>query len=303
MSVSAAPLVALSLVPGAGADGQGVLAALRLTGGSVNDCWRVTTRAGEFVLRIQGADWRGPGVDRRREQEAQHLAAQAGLAPAVIAQGADGVARVTDFVRGRVWEAPDYDQSAQLLRLCRTLAAVHGLPTPTGDHWRFEPLRLADDYVMRAGRPPGAAGDAHAAADATLQALAGARAAAATAASALAACAVPPVLTHGDALAGNVVDDGRLWLIDWEFAQCADPVWDLAAFAIWTPRPVADWCALALAAGWSSLRLAERLDAALALHRALAVLWYLARGECVPPVLVSGTGSRHTSAPCVADTV
>lgn len=292
---------ALALVPGAGPDGRGVHAVTRLTGGSVNDSWRVTTDRGVYVLRIRGADWRGPGVDRRREAEAQRLAAQAGLAPAVLAHSDDGAARVTPFVAGRVWDAADYDQPAQLLRLCRTLAEVHRLPAPDGTPWRFEPLRLADDYVARAvRRAPGGGEAGHRAGAATLAA---ARAEAAAAAAALAACALPPVLTHGDALAGNVIDDGRLWLIDWEFAQCADPAWDLAAFAVWTRRPVDEWRDLAVAAGWSAQRLESRLQASLALHRALGRLWYLARGECVPSVLVSGTGSGHTSAPCVPDTV
>lgn len=285
---------ALALVPGAGCDGRGVRAVVRLTGGSVNDCWRVRTGAGEFVLRVEGPDWRGPGVDRRREAQAQALAAQAGLAPAVVAHDAERRVRVTHFVPGRVWDATDYDQPAQLQRLCRALAAVHRLPVPSGDHWQFDPVGLADDYATRAAHG-GARGD-------SAPAVAAARAAADAAAAALAACSLPPVLTHGDALAGNVVDDGYLWLIDWEFAQCADPAWDLAAFAVWMPRPLDDWQALALAAGWSPVRLGTRLEAALALHRALGALWYLARGECVPAVLVSGTGSGQTSAPRVADT-
>jgi hypothetical protein len=43
--------------------------------------------------------------------------------------------------------------------------------------------------------------------------------------------------------------------------------------------------------------LAQRLEAAMALHRALAGLWYLARGEAPPTALETGPGSGQTSAP------
>jgi len=291
----APPPDALARVPGAGPGGQNVHAVVRLAGGSVNDSWLVDTDDGRYVLRIQGPAWRSPGVDRRREQEAQRLAAAAGLAPAVIAQSPEGDVRVCLFIAGRVWSAVDYDQPAQLLRWCETLATLHRLPAPRGEPWQFAPQLLAGDYASRAIR--------HAAAPAQVRAVEAARTQAASAAAALAACALPPVLAHGDALAGNVVDDGRLWLIDWEFAQCADPVWDLAAVAVWTARPAAEWCALAEAAGWACERLAARLDAALTLHRALGSLWYLARGEAVPAVLASGAGSGQTSAPRVPDMI
>lgn len=292
---SGPPPEALARVPGAGPGGQGVLAIARLAGGSVNDSWRVDTDDGRHVLRIQGPAWRSPGVDRRREQEAQRLAAAAGLAPAVIAESPEGDVRVCRFIDGRVWSDADYDQPAQLLRWCMTLAALHRLPAPDGGHWQFAPQALAVDYASRALR--------HAATPSQARAVGTARLQAASAAAALAACALAPVLAHGDALAGNVVDDGRLWLLDWEFAQCADPVWDLAAVAVWTARPAAEWCALAEAAGWACERLTARLDAALALHRALGALWFLARGEAVPAILASGAGSGQTSAPRVPDMI
>jgi aminoglycoside phosphotransferase (APT) family kinase protein len=274
---------ALALVPGAGAEGAGVHAVVVQSGGSVNDLWRVDTAAGSFLLRQDGPAWRRPGIDREHERVAHAAAAAAGIAPPIVARTASGDVQVSAFIPGRVWTAADLELPAQRERLCALLGRVHRLPWPAPSTWPFEPLRLATDYAQRAGQPAGA-----------LLLLQAAR----HAGDRLQAASAPRVLTHGDALAGNVIDaGGRLWLIDWEFTQCADPVWDLAAFAAWSPAAAADLPRCAAAAGIAGGRLAERLDAALALHRALGGLWYLARGEAPPTALETGAGSGQTSRP------
>ena len=270
-------------MPGAGAANAGVQAVESLSGGSVNDLWRVDTAAGSFLLRQDGPAWRRPGVDRGHEALAHAAAAAAGIAPRILARTASGDVQVSEFIPGRVWTAEDYDQPAQRERLCALLGRVHRLPWPAPSRWPFEPLRLAVDYAQRA------------APTAATSALLGA---ARRAGDRLQAVSALRVLTHGDALAGNVIDaDGRLWLIDWEFTQCADPVWDLAGIAAWYPAAAADLPHCAAAAGITGGQLAERLRAALALHRALGGLWYLARGEALPTVLETGAGSGQTSRP------
>jgi aminoglycoside phosphotransferase (APT) family kinase protein len=274
----------LALVPGAGAGGSGVRHLQTLQGGSVNNLWCVDTDAGRFLLREDGAAWRRPGVDRDREGIAHALAAEAGIAPRILARTDNGDVQVTEFIDGRVWTAPDYELPVQRERLCALLGRVHRLLLPEDARWPFQPLQLAIDYVQRAGNSARALALLAQAQQAGLR---------------LATAAARRVLVHGDALAGNVIEaDGRLWLIDWEFTQCADPLWDLAAFAVWHPAAVADLPHCARLAGIDPEGLAARLDAALALHRALGGLWYLARGEEPPAALESGAGSGHTSAPC-----
>jgi len=254
-----------------------------LTGGSVNNLWRVDTPAGHFLLREDGPAWRRPGVNRQREGVAHALAAQAGMAPRIHWRSDAGDVLVCDFIDGRVWTPEDFSQATQRERLCEMLDRVHRLPLPPQECWPFEPLRLAHDYAQLAAPGPqvGACLDA-----------------AQLAAAQLEAAAAPRVLTHGDPLPGNVIESaGRLWLIDWEFTQCADPVWDLAAFAVWFPEALGDLAHAAERAGIRGERLAARFDAALALHRALGSLWYLARGESPPAVLETGAASGHTSAP------
>ena len=58
---------------------------VRLGGGSVNEVFRVDSAGGRFVLRLDGAAWRRPGVDRARELTLHGAAATAGVAPAIVA--------------------------------------------------------------------------------------------------------------------------------------------------------------------------------------------------------------------------
>ena len=41
----------------------------------------------------------------------------------------------------------------------------------------------------------------------------------------------PTALCHNDLVAANILDDGRLWLVDFEYAVRADPILDLAGLA------------------------------------------------------------------------
>ncbi|MCA1569702.1 MAG: phosphotransferase [Chloroflexi bacterium] len=60
--------------------------------------------------------------------------------------------------------------------------------------------------------------------------------------------AVLHVATHGDPNAGNFLFDGKLWLIDWDELQLADPVRDVGQVAWWYLDRAA-WPAFLTAAG------------------------------------------------------
>jgi len=114
---------ALALVPGL-ESGAAPLRLERIHGGSVNDSWRVETSAGRFVLRLDGAEWRRPGVDRARERVLHAAAAQAGLAPRLIAHSAALGALVTLFLDGHDWSEADFAAPAQLERLGERLPVL-----------------------------------------------------------------------------------------------------------------------------------------------------------------------------------
>jgi thiamine kinase-like enzyme len=257
------PAWALAQVPGV-APGVMPDCIERLGGGTVNEVFRVVSRAGEFVLRLDGASWRRPGVDRVRELALHQIAAAAGVAPAILrALPAQQGLLITQWHPGRTWRAPDYEDVAALRRLGERLSVLHRLPAPTLPP--FDPLSVARSYLTRS-----APAEASAAAPIMrrLEALCDC-----LATSGQALCVI-----HGDLWEGNLLESDRLWLLDWEYAQLSDPLMDVACLLAYYPaasRYRNDLMAAAQIppAAWSGLR--DRVD----IYRILSWLWQLARGE------------------------
>jgi aminoglycoside phosphotransferase (APT) family kinase protein len=269
------PAAALALVPGLEA-GAAPRAVVPLPDGTVNDVYRVDTDAGQFVLRVDGAAWRRPGVDRGREAVLHAVAAAAGLAPAIIRMRPESGVLVTEFLPGRMWTPADFGRAERLAQLGECLARLHALAVPAVAP--FDPLGLADAYVAAALRRAPAPDAAQRALCVQVQA----RLAAAVQQVARAARA--PALVHGDLIHTNLLQGERLWLLDFEYAQRADPLYDAGCILAYYPaarRQAADL----LAAAFPGERVAAgELEAATYVHRALGWLWHLARGEqAVPP--------------------
>lgn len=260
------PAAALAWVPGVG-NGVPPSRVERLLGGSVNDSWRVDTAQGRFVLRIDGPAWRRPGVDREREQQVHQAAAQAGLAPRLLLRSeADGV-QVCEFLDGRRWSEEDFSQPLQLQRLGERLAQLHSVEVPVGIV-PFDPVACAREYLHSIGSgrmtdPP------------SLQEL-GAISAAARRVS---EGTVGFSIVHGDLAHGNVLDGAELWLLDWEYAQCADPLYDVACALAYYPKARAHAPQLLAATGLAGAGLAKRLTAAIRVYEGLSGLWDRARAH------------------------
>lgn len=214
---------AVAWVPGCGA-GEAVPRLQPLTGGLSNRAFRVTSAAGDFVLRL------GPplpeaqrlGVDRDAEIAAQRAAAAGGIAPQLVL--ADPVAGilVMEYVAG---EAPPPGWSGDAgwrTGFAALLAALRRLPVPPQVPPVSLPSRLLELHARLRALDPGAAA---ALAGAVEDGLRGWHAAGAGAGE---AC-----LVHSDPNPANVLrrPDGRLMLLDWEYAHAGDPLEDPAAIA------------------------------------------------------------------------
>ncbi len=188
-----------------------------LPGGLSNEIWKVTDEAGPHVVRFV-EDYPFHHVSRARELMANRAAHEAGFAPAVEWAG-DGV-MVTAFVTSRTWTAAEV--RADPARLARLLRAFHDRmgEAVSGPPALFSPFLVVRDYArtLRAGDSPHRAHlprllDLGAALERTQ----------------------PPTLLvfgHNDLLPANILDDGeRLWLIDYEYAGWASPLFDLAGAA------------------------------------------------------------------------
>jgi thiamine kinase-like enzyme len=198
------------------------LAALRgtpseLDGGITNRNFRVTLGDGEYVVRLPGKDTELLGIDRDAERMANEAAARLGIAPEVAAALDDCL--VTRFVACAPIDAGELADGVE--EIARDLRAFHDcdvhLPT------RFAVPELLGDYAAivgeRSGTLPAEYAEAVLLADRICAALTLDR----------------PRPCHNDLLAGNVIraqDDGRLLLVDWEYAGMGDARFDLGNLSV-----------------------------------------------------------------------
>jgi thiamine kinase len=267
-SLNAPPAWALARVPGL-SEGAAAQRIERLGGGTVNEVYRVDSSAGRFVLRLDGAAWRRPGVDRGRELILHRTAAAAGLAPLLVdaAPEAQGLL-IMEYLEGRPWDSADYGDIDALRRLGERLYALHRLPVPAID--AFDPWQVALAYIRQLDAMPDGAGAA--ALQHLEQVCAGLRPGDGAVS-----------VVHGDLWQGNLLQGSRLWLLDWEYAQLSDALMDVACVLAYYPVAERYRTDFAAAAGFDARALQRSLSARVYIYRALAWLWHLARGETAEP--------------------
>jgi thiamine kinase len=264
--VNAPTAAALARVPGL-EDGRPPLRIEMLGGGTVNRVYRVDSSQGRFIVRLDGAAWRRPGVDRARELSLHQVAAAGGVAPVVIAAAPDEEGLlITEFQDGRLWRPQDYSDPVALRRLGERLCRLHGLPPPRIEP--FDPLRVGQDYARLI---PASQADVAASALQRLE----------MACRDLISGERRLVVVHGDLWEGNVLQGERLWLLDWEYAQLTDPLMDIACLLAYYPQSAPYQGELLAAAGFEARAHGAALMARVDIYRMLSGLWHLARGEAV----------------------
>jgi thiamine kinase-like enzyme len=190
-----------------------------LGGGITNRNFKVTLVDGaHVVLRVGGKDTELLGIDRDNEHAATRAAAEAGLAPEVVAFVEPEGYLVTRFVDGGPVPVEDVRRLATLREIAGGLRRFHDGPAIPG---RFDSFRVVEAYCATAtGRgvalPPG-----YAAAKEVADRIESARG------------VQPPAPCHNDLLNANFIDDGaRIRIVDWEYAGMGDPFFDLGNFSI-----------------------------------------------------------------------
>jgi len=193
-----------------------------LEGGVKKRSYLVSTEAGQWVLRLPaaGAD---ALLDLATEADVMRAAAAAGLAPEVVAVDVDAGILLTDYrAAARAWSAADAREARNVERAATLLRALHALDI---DVPAFAAERIARRYLSALAAAVGAGRTSF---DAREQAwvdelLERTRQ--------FDAAHPPTALCHNDLVAANVLDDGRLVLVDFEYAVRAAPVLDLAGLA------------------------------------------------------------------------
>jgi aminoglycoside phosphotransferase (APT) family kinase protein len=217
------PAEVLLRIPGC-EDGRPPRAVSSLPGGrGCNQVLRVDTAQGRFVWRRRFLPIDRPGSRAIDELRAQQLAAGARLAPAVLAAHPEGHWLLMEFIDAPVWSVERLHTDEGAARLAGQLARLQGLQVPAG--WPpVDAVAMADAYVARlATFDPG-----------VVTALAPLRDRIAAISASIAALSLQPVPHHGDLSASNLLGDEPL-LVDWEYAQVAEPGWDLACLLTYYP--------------------------------------------------------------------
>jgi thiamine kinase-like enzyme len=155
-------------------------------------------------------------LDVETEVRAMNEAAAARVAPPVLAFSLASGALLTEYRPGAPWTAADARHPPNIDRLAAVLRTLHGLST---DLPAFAAERIASGYL--------------AAAQASARGLVPAswRAELLELARRYDARFAPTAFCHNDLVAANVLDDGELALVDFEYAVRADPLLDLANLA------------------------------------------------------------------------
>jgi thiamine kinase len=255
------PASVLRRIPGC-AGGEAPLHVELLHGGrKVNLNLRIDTRAGRFVLRQRIGEGPRPGADSLRELACHRAAATAGVAPAVLDAAPDGSWILMDYVEGGMWTATRLQAPGGLRSLGACLRRLHAV-TPPPDLAAFDPVSIATEQAQAIlARDPAAADEVDALVARTQQL-----------AVQCAAFATPPVTTHGDLTVSNVIGPVPM-LVDWEYAQLADPVYDLACLSIYYPGLRRRGGELLDAAGIADANATARLQLYAALFDSLNRLW------------------------------
>ena len=219
--IEPATLARLARLLGAEASG---LRVRPLPGGISNRSFLLTSGSNQWAARLPMKTGAVKTLDPETEARVLRAAADARLTPEVLACDAGTGALVTRYLVGaRSLTAEHVRRNATIDRIATTLRRLHGLPPPAAVR-AFRPTQLARIYTRIARSAPRSAislADETRCWSAEFKHLA----------EAFEAEFTPAGLCHNDLVAANILDDEQLWLVDFEYAVCADPIVDLAGLA------------------------------------------------------------------------
>ena len=196
---------ALGRIPGF----AGATLLVQLSDGPTNASFLVERTSEKFVLRLDKPETGKLGLDRGNEKHVSAAIAAAGLGPEYLYFDPHEGSCLRPWLTGQSWSASDLQEPRNLERLAILLRKLHSLQAVGKP---FDPLAAAHRYAAAVGTEQ-AARLVNRTADAIGAGQGGETA-----------------LCHNDLVCENIfeAEDGRLLLIDWEYAGMGDPYFDLA---------------------------------------------------------------------------
>jgi aminoglycoside phosphotransferase (APT) family kinase protein len=229
-----------------------------LSGGPVSRSLQLKTSMGDAVLRLDMPLAAELGLDRRAELLVLKSVASVGIGPEVLWADPGRGLLVTRLLAGRTWEAVDMVNRENLIRLGALFSRVHSMPI------------VCESKDLRTS----IASYAEVINTDTARSL---RASANKLLNELSDNNKNMVFCHRDVHCGNILDDGALRLIDWEYGGSGDPCFDLAVVA--EQQQLNEWQLGCLLEGYAGLPYSveiNRLKKFRSLYKHIAQLWYLA---------------------------
>ena len=188
-----------------------------------------------------------------------------GLAPRVLDAAPDASWMLMDYVAGPMWTREDLVDATRVEALGRRLGALHALAPQEIASLDVGAIVAGHLALIRA-RDPRAGSALDALADSAAQL-----------AARIADAAAPAVLNHGDLSVANLLGPLPM-LVDWEYAQRADPVYDIACLLAYYPELGAQLDRLLGAAGLDAPACRDRLATHRALFAVFNTLWRESQG-------------------------
>jgi thiamine kinase-like enzyme len=173
----------------------------------------------QLVLRVPNIDCTAFYINHSDEINTLKLAASVGLSPNVAwHDDAGGVA--CDFVSQPSLDWTVEHQDKDVIRLAQALAKAHTLPVSEHKYSIFDVIEHYLKMIKHHGRDDHSICVEYEYLQALFEQLI------------RPAMLIPPVLCHNDLNPKNVLmDDEKLWLIDWEYSGTGDALFDLAVVA------------------------------------------------------------------------
>jgi len=188
-----------------------------LTLGITNSNYVVDLGDEKVVVRVPGANTELLGIDRGVELAAARLAASVGVAPEVVAYDEANRSVMTRFIEGRAISTEELATPVMLAQLVESLKLIHRSGTVDA---MFNHYEVSRGYRAQADQRGVVAPFDLDRAFSILDAIERARP------------FRPTVMGHNDLLNANFIFDGRLRIVDWDYAGMADPYFDLANVAV-----------------------------------------------------------------------
>ena len=195
----------------------------QLFGGLAHVTYAVSTDAGErYVVKFLTQEMDDFGLMIPIDDLIANTAAagESGVGARVVQALPEIPALLLEFIDGQTFDTPDLAQADNIPRIGRAIRDLHVKAPPmrtTTSIWKFldDYLALIDKHSVKC--PAG-----------ILDWLAALRRIQA----ALTVNALPPVPSNNDLLAKNVMDDGRIRIIDYDFSGMNDPMFDVGDLAM-----------------------------------------------------------------------